>query len=301
VADSTLHGDRAGYRSGTARRDAGQRVQQRGLREENKREVLRMPTPVRSDYDDGHAEVLLAELESMEWEDPRREEIRTELVRMHVGIARGIARRYSQYDEPIEDVQQAAMLGLVKAINRYDASRGERFLAYAGPTMTGEVKRHFRDRTWLLRMPRRLQELRLAMRDARRDFALEHNRPPTVPEIANILGISEGEAVEVIGAFDAYRPLSLDLPVGDDEEADTYGELIGEYDRAIEDAADHIAVRPLLDRLPERERMILLYRFYGNKSQTEIAELMNLSQMHVSRLISRTLAALKAELVKEDA
>jgi RNA polymerase sigma-B factor len=196
-------------------------------------------------------------------------------------------------------VQQAAMLGLVKAINRYDAARGERFLAYAAPTMTGEVKRHFRDRTWLLRMPRRLQELRLAMRDARRDFLREHNRPPTVPEIAKLLDISEEEAIEVIGAFDAYRPMSLDTPVGEEEDAETFGALIGQHDSAIEDAVDHIAVRPLLDKLPERERMILLYRFYGNKTQTEIAELMNLSQMHVSRLITRTLAALQAELLKD--
>jgi RNA polymerase sigma-B factor len=255
--------------------------------------------PAHIDYDDGRAEELLHELDRLTQGDPRREEIRAELVRMHLPIARGIARRYAQYDEPIEDVQQAAMLGLVKAINRYDASRGERFLAYAGPTMTGEVKRHFRDRTWLLRMPRRLQELRLAMRDARRDFSREHNRAPTVPEIAKILDISEEEAVEVLGAFDAYRPMSLDTPVGDEEDAETYGDLIGGEDDAIEEAVDHIAVRPLLDKLPERERMILLYRFYGNKTQTEIADLMNLSQMHVSRLISRTLAELQQELLKD--
>jgi RNA polymerase sigma-B factor len=251
------------------------------------------------DYDDGHAEALLSELRTLPKEDPRREDIRAELVRMHMPIVRGIARRYAQYDEPIEDVQQAAMLGLVKAINRYDTERGERFLAYAGPTMTGEVKRHFRDRTWLLRMPRRLQELRLAMREARRDFFREHNRAPTVTEIAEILDISEEEAIEVIGAFDAYRPMSLDTPVGDEEDADTFGELIGAQDPAIEDAVDHIALRPMLDKLPERERMIILYRFYGNKTQTEIADLMGLSQMHVSRLISRTLTQLQTELLKD--
>jgi RNA polymerase sigma-B factor len=253
----------------------------------------------RTDYDDGRAEALLDELGSLQDKDPRRERIRTELVQMHLPIARGIARRYGQYGEPIEDVQQAAMLGLVKAINRFDVSRGERFLAYAAPTMTGEVKRHFRDRTWLLRMPRRLQELRLEMRDARQDFFHEHDRAPTVPELAEILHISQEEAVEVTGTFDAYRPISLDTPVGDGEDAETYGELIGENDTAIEEAADHIALRPLLDELPERQRMILLYRFYGNKTQTEIAELMNLSQMHVSRLISRSLAALQAELLKD--
>ncbi len=255
--------------------------------------------PAHVDYDDGRAETLLDELRSLSAEDPRRETIRTELVRMHLPIARGIARRYAHYDEPAEDVQQAAMLGLVKAINRYDAERGERFLAYAGPTMTGEVKRHFRDRTWLLRMPRRLQELRLAMREARRDFFRDHNRAPTIPEIARLLEIEEDEAIEVLGALDAYRPLSLDMPVGEGEDSETYGDLIGDGDTAIEDVVDHVAVRPLLERLPERERMILLYRFYGNKTQTEIAELMDLSQMHVSRLISRTLAALHAELLRE--
>src|SRR3569833_1613321 len=116
------------------------------------------------DYDDGHAEALLGELESIPREDPRREDIRSELVRMHRPIAQGIARRYAQYDEPIEDVQQAAMLGLVKAINRFDAERGERFLAYAGPTMTGEVKRHFRDRTRQQHKPQQHQKQRLAMR-----------------------------------------------------------------------------------------------------------------------------------------
>jgi RNA polymerase sigma-B factor len=259
----------------------------------------RLVTHTQIDYDDGHAEELLNELGSLPEDNPRREAIRSELVRMHMPIARGIARRYAQYDEPVEDVQQAAMLGLVKAINRYDANRGERFLAYAGPTMTGEVKRHFRDRTWLLRMPRRLQELRLVMRDARRDFFREHNRAPTVSEIAAILDIGEEEAVEVIGASDAYRPISLDTPIGDDDEAETYGDLIGGDDAAIEDTVDHMALRPLLEKLPERERMILLYRFYGNKTQTEIAELIGLSQMHVSRLISRTLASLQKQLLRD--
>jgi RNA polymerase sigma-B factor len=253
----------------------------------------------RIDYDDGRAEALLARLRSLSADDSRREDIRTELVRMHLPVARGIARRYVHYDEPLEDVQQAAMLGLVKAINRFDPARGERFLAYAGPTMVGEVKRHFRDRTWLLRMPRRLQELRLAMREARQDFLAAHDRAPTVPEIARILDITEEEAVEVIGAFDAYRPMSLDTPVGDGEEAESFGDLLGERDTAIENAADHLTVRPLLEQLPERERRILLYRFYGNMTQSEIADLMHLSQMHVSRLISRTLATLRSELLED--
>lgn len=253
----------------------------------------------RTDFDDGTAEVLLAELGSLTCDDPRYEVIRNELVRMHLPIVRGIVRAYVRYDEPAEDVRQAALLGLVKAMNRYDASRGGRFLAYAVPTMSGEVKRHFRDRTWVMRMPRRLQELRLAMRDARRDFFQTHDRAPTVAEIAEIMDIGVGEAVEVIGAFDAYRPMSLDVPVGDGEDAQTFVELIGQPDAEIEEAADHLALRPLLEELPERERTILLYRFYGNKTQSEIAELMGVSQMHISRIISRTLAALRIALLSD--
>ena len=251
------------------------------------------------DQGEGHTEALLAELCSLSHEDPRREDIRTELVRLHLAVARGIARRYSRYGEPIEDVQQAAMLGLVKAINRYDATLGVKFLAYAVPTMIGEVKRYFRDYTWLLHMPRPLQELRMEMREAKREFFDEHNRAPTVTEISQILRISKEEAVEAIGTFDAYRPLSLDAPAGDEEGTETFGNLIGDDDPAIDGTIDQVALHPLLDKLPPRERTILLHRFYGNKTQTEIAELMNLSQMHISRLISQTLTTLKKELLAD--
>lgn len=251
------------------------------------------------DQSEGHAEALLAELRSLSREDPRWEDIRTELVRMHLTVARGIARRYSRYGEPIEDVQQAAMLGLVKAINRYDAALGGKFLAYAAPTMIGEVKRYFRDYTWLLHMPRPLQELRLEMREASREFFDKHDREPTVTEISQILQISEEEAIETLKTFDAYRPVSLDAPVGDAEGTETFGNLIGDDDPAIDGAIDQVALHPLLDKLPQRERTILLHRFYGNKTQTEIAELMNLSQMHISRLISQTLTTLKDELLAD--
>ena len=251
------------------------------------------------DYDDDRAEELLAELSRLAADDPRREDIRAELVELHLPLARYIAGRYTRREEPFEDVLQAALLGLVKAINRFDAEIGTRFLAYATPTMTGEVKRHFRDRTWSMRMPRRLQELRLALRNARQDFTLEHGRSPTVAEISTLLDISEEEAVEVIGATEAYHPISLDSPVTDEEDADTLGDMIGVEDPDFENIVDRNAVRPLLERLPARERTILLYRFFGNKTQLEIAKLMDISQMHVSRLISRSLAQLKAELLQD--
>jgi RNA polymerase sigma-B factor len=252
------------------------------------------------ELDDGHAERLLQELSLLEPEDRRREEIRSELVVMHTPLARYIARRYAYRGEAQEDIEQAAMLGLVKAINRFDPDVGQHFVAYATPTMTGEVKRHFRDRTWSVRIPRQLQELRLALRTVRQDFQRDHGRVPTVPEIAEILGITEEEAIEAIGASDAYRPVSLDSPVTDEDGGEALGDLIGDDDPELDLVIDRNALRPMLERLPERERTILIYRFFGNKTQTEIAELMDISQMHVSRLISRSLAALRAKLLEDD-
>lgn len=256
--------------------------------------------PVRHELDDGRAEELLQELALLEPGDRRREEIRAQLVEMHTPIVRHIAGRYARRGEALEDIEQAAMLGLVKAINRYDPDVGRGFLAYAAPTVTGEVKRHFRDRTWSMRMPRPLQELRLALRDARQEFIREHGRPPTVTEVAELLGVTEEEAIEVIGATEAYRPVSLDSPVSDEDGGATLGDLIGGDDPELELIVERNALRPMLARLPERERTILIYRFFGNKTQTEIAELMDISQMHVSRLITRSLAALKRKLLEED-
>jgi RNA polymerase sigma-B factor len=251
------------------------------------------------ELDDGRAERLLQELAVLDPRDRRREEIKAELVVMHTSLARYIAGRYARRGEPQEDVEQAAMVGLVKAINRYDPQVGERFVSYAAPTMTGEVKRHFRDRTWTMRMPRRLQELRLALYAARQEFTRDHGRAPTVPEIAALLGVTEDEAVEVIGATDAYRPVSLDSPVADVEGSESLGDLIGDDDPELELVIDRNSLRPLLEDLPERERMILIYRFFGNKTQTEIAELLDISQMHVSRLITRSLAALRRRLLED--
>ena len=255
---------------------------------------------MQTDHEDGRAEQLLQELAVLEPQDRRREDIRSELVLMHTSLVRHIAGRYARRGEALEDIEQAAMLGLVKAINRYDPDVGQHFLSYAAPTMTGEVKRHFRDRTWSMRMPRPLQELRLTLRSARQDFMVQHGRAPTVPEVAELLGVTEDEAIEVIGASDAYRPVSLDSPVADEDAGATLGDLLGGDDPELELVIDRNALRPMLERLPDRERTILIHRFFGNKTQAEIAELMGISQMHVSRLITRSLAALKKKLLEED-
>jgi RNA polymerase sigma-B factor len=255
--------------------------------------------PTHNAYDDAHVEELLEELAATPEQDPRWEQIRSELVRIHISLGRHVARRYTGHSEPREDIEQAAMLGLVKAINRYDPAHGARFIAFAMPTMIGEVKRHFRDHTWTMRMPRRLQELRLALRSARQDFIHENGRPPTIPEICALLGITEEEVIETLGANDAYQTISLDVPVSEGDDSASLGELIGNDDPQLETVLDRNALRPMLEDLPERERTILLYRFYGNKTQSEIADLLGISQMHVSRIISRTLTGLRDRLLQD--
>jgi RNA polymerase sigma-B factor len=255
--------------------------------------------PTHNAYDDAHVEELLKELAATPEQDPRWEQIRSELVRIHIPLGRHVARRYTGHSEPREDIEQAAMLGLVKAINRYDPAHGARFIAFAMPTMVGEVKRHFRDHTWTMRMPRRLQELRLALRSARQDFIHENGRPPTIPEICALLGITEEEVIETLGANDAYQTISLDVPVSEGDDSASLGELIGNDDPQLETVLDRNALRPMLEDLPERERTILLYRFYGNKTQSEIADLLGISQMHVSRIISRTLTGLRDRLLQD--
>ncbi|MGI8329715.1 SigB/SigF/SigG family RNA polymerase sigma factor [Actinomadura scrupuli] len=247
---------------------------------------------------EGRAEALLAEMAALPEGDRRRERLRTELVEAHTWFVRSLARRYAGRGEPLEDIEQAGLLGLINAIDRFDPQRGERFLAYAASMVSGEVKHHFRDRTWLIRVPRRLQELRITMRETIREFTNAHGRAPTVAEIATLLEITEEEVIDVIGATDAYQPASLDTPVG---EADgrTLGDMLDSDDDGVTGIVDQAALRPLLDRLPDRDRTIVLLRFWGNQTQSRIAEQLGISQMHVSRLLSRSLAYLRTELLKD--
>jgi RNA polymerase sigma-B factor len=255
--------------------------------------------PTHNGYDDGRAEELLAELATTPQDAPRWEQIRSELVRMHAPVVHHVVRRYSGRSESRDDLEQVAMLGLIKAINRYDPAYGGRFLAFAIPTMTGEVKRYFRDHSWAVRVPRRLQELRLAIVAARQEFTHEHGRAPTVPEISRRLDITEEETIEALGAADAYQTVSLDAPAGEEQETLPLGEVIGEEDPQLETVVDRSALRRLLADLPDRERTILMHRFYGNRTQAEIADLLGISQMHVSRLITRTLTRLRARLLQD--
>lgn len=252
-------------------------------------------------FNDGQAEILLAEMNRLAADDPVRERLRARIVDMHAPLVRGVARRYAHRGEPIDDLQQVAYLGLVKAINRFDPGIGDRFVTYAYPVVTGEVKRHFRDKTWGIRVSRRIQELRPVLQRTVQEFTREHGRSPTTAEISGLMDITEEETVEVIVACDAYRPLSLEAPADGSHSGDngTVGEYLGSDDPALDTFIDGHVLGPLIDELPERERTILLLRFFGNKTQTQIAEQIGLSQMHVSRLLRATLDRLRTGLLAE--
>ncbi|WP_243774456.1 SigB/SigF/SigG family RNA polymerase sigma factor [Actinomadura barringtoniae] len=251
-------------------------------------------------YEDGRAEELLRELNAPGTGEGRCLEIRDELAKFYTPIVRSIARRYTQRGELLEDLQQAAYLGLVKAINNYNPDLGDHFLRYAYPTMHGEVKRHFRDKTWAIHMPRRFQELRSQLKVVTQEFIRDHRRSPTIAEVAVLLEVTEEEAVEVLVAADAYNPDSLDVPLSDEDGAITLGDTLGREDVAMQNLIDGEALAPLLDALPERERTIVLLRFFGNKTQLEIAAELGCSQMHVSRLLRRTLTQLREGLLREE-
>jgi len=232
-----------------------------------------------------------------------RERLRAELVWMYTGYLRALAQAYAGRGEPVEDIEQAAMVGLVEAINRFDPAVGDRFLPFARLTMLGEIKRHFRDRTWRIRVPRRIQELRAALRTAERAFTATYHQPPTVSDLADLLHITEHDVAEVLGSDSAYSPASLDMPLNDDSDAATFGEMIADPHSGPGGDLDTIdnlaALRPLLTTLPERQQRIVLLRFWGNRTQDEIAEDIGISQMHVSRLLRRALQQLRTALLTD--
>ncbi|GAA3205579.1 SigB/SigF/SigG family RNA polymerase sigma factor [Actinocorallia longicatena] len=233
--------------------------------------------------------VLMASLEA---DDPRRARIREEVVVMCDGYVRRMASRFGGRGENPEDLYQVGMLGLVKAVDRFDPDRGVHFAAFAGPTVLGEIKRHFRDRSWALRPPRRIQELHLAVNKARVELSQTLHKAPTVADLAAHVGVSEEEVLETLAAGDHYNTVSLDSPIDDDSDR-AESDMLGRLDPAFELVEGRNALGPALERLPERERRIVLLRFYANKSQSEIATELGISQMHVSRLLSRSLGQLR--------
>ncbi|GGL11782.1 SigB/SigF/SigG family RNA polymerase sigma factor [Mangrovihabitans endophyticus] len=231
---------------------------------------------------------------------PSKAGLRDRAIEAWQPLAHHLARRYAGRGEPLDDLQQVAMVGLIKAVDRFDADRGIDFAGFAIPTIAGEVKRHFRDRTWSVRVPRRLQELRLEITAANNTLTHSLGRPPTVADIAAHLKISEEEVLEGLEGARAYSSASLDTPISEDGTT-SLGDTIGGEDAGFELAEMRVALGPALAGLDEREQKIISLRFYGNLTQTEIAEQVGISQMHVSRLLIKALAKLRRHIDIVDA
>ena len=218
-------------------------------------------------------------------------EARDELAALYQPLAEYLARRFYGRGEPLEDLIQVANIGLIKAIDRFDPERGVKFSTYATATVVGELKRHFRDKGWALRVPRRLQEAGMSVGRAVTDLSQERGRSPTVKEIAGRTGLTEEDVLEAMETAQAYTAASLDAPT--DDEGATEGERLGEEEEAFELLEGWTSVAPAIRDLPRRERTILYLRFFRGLTQTQIAEELGISQMHVSRLLSRTLEELR--------
>jgi RNA polymerase sigma-B factor len=240
---------------------------------------------------------LFVELTAATTPDPRRLECREELVRLHLPLVDHCARRFMNRGEPLDDLVQVGTIGLIKSIDRFDTDRGVEFSTYATPTILGEIKRYFRDKGWAIRVPRRLQELRMSIGSVTGDMSQELGRSPTPREIAEKLGVSVEEVMEGIESANAYSTLSLDA--GDNTEdgtGNTMLDTLGMDDEALAHVEIRESIKPLIEQLPTREKRILLLRFFKGMTQSQIAEEIGVSQMHVSRLLNRTLAELRSSL-----
>ena len=224
-----------------------------------------------------------------------RDQARDDLVHLHLPLVEHCARRFRNRGEPFEDLVQVGTIGLIKSIDRFDSDRGVEFSTYATPTIIGEIKRYFRDKGWAIRVPRRLQELRMQIGAATAELTQSLGRSPTPRELAESIGCSVEEIVEGIESSNAYSTLSLDA-TDDDDGSPSMLDAIGIDDEALEHVEIRESIKPLLDRLDPREKKILLLRFFRNMTQSQIAEEIGVSQMHVSRLLSRTLQHLRTSL-----
>ena len=257
--------------------------------------VQRRPS-CRTEEDERGTELVLA-LSTMPLSDPDRPNLRERAIEAWLPMAHRLARRYARRGEMFDDLAQTAVVGLIKAVDGFEADRGVEFPGYAVPTIVGEIKRHFRDRTWAIRVPRRLQEMRLHIGQAQTELSHLLHRSPTVADIAAHLDVSEEEVLEGLEGGRAYRAMSLSAPVGDSSILEL-GDTIGSPDHGYDLVELNSALPPALSCLTERERRIVLLRFYGNMTQSRIAEEVGLSQMHVSRLLAAALAKLRTQLAE---
>jgi RNA polymerase sigma-B factor len=225
----------------------------------------------------------------------RRDEsaARAALVERYLPLAESLGRRYQHSGQALDDLVQVASIGLLKAVDRFDPDRGVNFESYAIPTILGELKRYHRDQGWSVRMPRRLQELTLQIKDSIPQLSQELGRSPTINEIANHAQLSEEEVLEAMDAQDAYASISLDAPIDTGSESTTLSDRLSVESEEYEIAEQWAEFEPHLRALPEREQRIIVLRFFRDWTQSQIAEELGISQMHVSRLLSQTLQKLR--------
>ena len=230
-------------------------------------------------------------------DDQERLQHREKLVAQYIGLVEFLARRFRNRGEPLEDLIQVGTIGLLKAIDRFDLDREVEFSTYATPTVVGELKRHFRDKGWAVRVPRRLQELHLELTKTVNRLGQELGRSPTVAEIAQAAGTTEESVLEGLEIAQAYNFTSLDAPIdADDGGSTTFADQLGSEDEQLENLEYRASLAPEMEKLPERERRILYLRFFKGMTQSEIAGRLGISQMHVSRLLNRTLIRLRDAL-----
>jgi RNA polymerase sigma-B factor len=249
--------------------------------------------------DYAYTQPLFDRLAAMSPDDPARQGVRDELVRAYLPVANNIASRFRGRGHGQDDLRQVAAVGLLNAVNRFQPSVGVDFLAFAVPTIMGEVRRYFRDTSWSVRVPRRLKELHLKLSAASSELSQRAGRAPSARELSAYLELPIETVYEGLEAATAYQAVSLSEPIGADLDEVAIGESLGAEDDSFERIDNRESVRPLLAALPERERRILMLRFFGNLSQTQIAEQVGVSQMHVSRLLSRSLDRLREQLDKD--
>ncbi|MEU7629717.1 RNA polymerase sigma factor SigF [Nocardia sp. NPDC049220] len=239
-------------------------------------------------------------LAALEAADPHRHELRAEIIRLCLPLAEHIARRFAGRGEPHDDLRQVACVGLLHAVDRFDVSRQASFLAFAVPTIMGEVRRHFRDRAWSVRVPRRAKETHARIGPAVERLAQRMGRMPKAREIAAELQVDLPEVTRGLLAANAYNTNSLDAVfVDDDEGGAALASRLGAEEPCYQLTEDAMAVRPLIAALPGLERDVLVMRFFESLTQGQIAERIGVSQMHVSRILSRTLTKLREQALDQ--
>lgn len=253
----------------------------------------------RGDPEYGHLVPLLERYAELDPDDPGRELVREKLVTGFLPIAHHIARRFANRGEPLDDLIQVATVGLINAIDRYSPERGSDFFSFAVPTISGEVRRHFRDLGWSMRVPRRLKDLHVSINGVVSELSQQLGRAPRPSEIAERLDVPVTDVLEGLAAAEAYRSSSLDEMLSSEKGSATVGELVGEADAELDRVDHRQALRPALADLAPRERTIVLLRFFGNMTQTQIADRVGISQMHVSRLLAQTVATLRRRMTED--